>query len=226
MNRTFTLKSEGVSVRDRVLVLLITGALAVCMLFLAFTASAATLTRQLDIGAKGTDVSDLQAFLARDTSIYPSGLVTGYYGSLTAAAVAKFQTKNGLASVGRVGPQTLALINTRMGSGSTGPGGVLPITNVSVNTTSSSMPILSWNTSGNTSSVIYYSTSPLVMTESSPTSGVVISGSSMIGNSDYTTAHQASVAGLASSTTYNYVIYTRDAAGNENITWPTTFRTQ
>ncbi|MCL9971914.1 MAG: peptidoglycan-binding protein, partial [Candidatus Pacebacteria bacterium] len=51
---------------------------------------AATLERQLEVGMTGTDVSALQTYLAADPTLYPQGLVTGYYGFLTKSAVSNF----------------------------------------------------------------------------------------------------------------------------------------
>src|SRR3954470_16436836 len=58
--------------------------------------------RTLTRGSRGNDVSSLQVYL----EISP----TGYFGSLTATAVAKFQARKGLAQVGIVGPQTRAAL--------------------------------------------------------------------------------------------------------------------
>ena len=71
--------------------------------------SSLTFTRALDIGARGTDVSDLQTFLqARG---YLSGdSITGYFGPLTSAAVKAFQKENGIEAIGTVGPKTRAQI--------------------------------------------------------------------------------------------------------------------
>lgn len=74
------------------------------------------LTRELNPGADGTDVTQLQAFLAADPSLYPEGKVTGYYGSLTVAAVKRFQARYGIKQLGRVGPQTMAKLNELMGT--------------------------------------------------------------------------------------------------------------
>lgn len=63
-------------------------------------------SRVLTQGAKGDDVKQLQEFLRTFTGAYPNGLVTGYYGPNTKAAVKKFQEQNGIASVGIVGPKT------------------------------------------------------------------------------------------------------------------------
>jgi hypothetical protein len=75
------------------------------------------ITLGLDVGATNSQVSLLQAFLAKDASIYPEGRVTGHFGPLTQAAVEKFQLRYGLAKVGDaaygyVGPKTRAKINS------------------------------------------------------------------------------------------------------------------
>ncbi len=70
-----------------------------------------TLLRQLKQGMSGDDVKALQAILAADPSIYPEGVVSGYFGRLTSEAVKKFQKKHGLEAVGSVGPRTLQKLN-------------------------------------------------------------------------------------------------------------------
>lgn len=69
------------------------------------------LIRNLREGMSGDDVKALQAILAADTSIYPEGLVTGFYGKLTSEAVKKFQKKYGIEMLGLVGPKTLKKLN-------------------------------------------------------------------------------------------------------------------
>ncbi len=75
-------------------------------------ADSATFTRNLTLGSRGEDVSNLQKLLSTDISIYPEGLVTGYYGLLTKKAVTAFQKKYGVETVGVVGPKTLSILNT------------------------------------------------------------------------------------------------------------------
>lgn len=75
------------------------------------------LTRSLSLGMTSDDVKMLQEVLASDPSIYPEGLVTGYYGSLTEKAVKKFQAKFGIEQAGRVGPKTLAKLNALLKEG-------------------------------------------------------------------------------------------------------------
>lgn len=78
----------------------------------------AVFIRPLDVGASGTDVTALQTFLAKDPAIYPEGLITGYFGPLTARAVGRLQIKYGLIknstdpAAGYVGPKTRQLLNS------------------------------------------------------------------------------------------------------------------
>ena len=78
-----------------------------------------TLNRTLKKGSTGTDVTQLQTYLAKDSSIYPEGLVTGYFGTLTEKAVQRWQAKEGIVSSGTpstsgyglVGPRTRNALN-------------------------------------------------------------------------------------------------------------------
>lgn len=71
---------------------------------------------ELDLGATGQDVKDLQNLLK--TKGYYDDSVTGYFGESTKDALIKFQKDNGVISdeadngAGRVGPNTLKLINS------------------------------------------------------------------------------------------------------------------
>jgi peptidoglycan hydrolase-like protein with peptidoglycan-binding domain len=70
-----------------------------------------TLLTLLKQGSRGDAVKTLQALLAADSSIYPEGNITGFFGPLTAAAVKRFQKNHGLEQVGHVGPKTLKKLN-------------------------------------------------------------------------------------------------------------------
>lgn len=224
---TFTerIKLSTVTRKSRILVLSVMGIASILMFGLAYTASAATLYRQLEIGMSGSDVSDLQIFLATDSTIYPQGLVTGYFGLLTQAAVSKFQSRNGIVTVGRVGPITMAAINAQMSGGSMGFDRSAPlIYSVSVNPSSTGATI-NWTTSENAATIVYYNTSPLSMVEASVGSQVTVSGSTLV-NTDMRTSHSANLTGLQSDTLYHYVVYVRDGSSNTSITWPSTFKTR
>jgi peptidoglycan hydrolase-like protein with peptidoglycan-binding domain len=75
--------------------------------------SCVALTAPLTIGVSdylvGGQVSELQNFLAHD-GLLSSTYITGYYGSITAGAVAQFQASHGISPVGVVGPATRAAI--------------------------------------------------------------------------------------------------------------------
>lgn len=71
--------------------------------------SCVSLSRQLSIGMRGNDVSELQRFLATQNysgSSDTNWMITGYFGRATEAAVKIFQSINGLSPVGIVGTQT------------------------------------------------------------------------------------------------------------------------
>ena len=68
----------------------------------------ADLLTMLRQGDEGENVRILQALLAADPELYPEGMITGYYGGLTAAAIRRFQKRHGLEQVGFIGPRTLA----------------------------------------------------------------------------------------------------------------------
>jgi peptidoglycan hydrolase-like protein with peptidoglycan-binding domain len=69
-----------------------------------------TFTRPLIIGSHGSDVSALQNI--SQSQGYFTGNVTGYFGSLTALALKKFQTAHSIEAVAGVGPKTRTLLNS------------------------------------------------------------------------------------------------------------------
>lgn len=81
-------------------------------------------TRDLTVGSKGADVSALQSFLIAQGDLTAVSAPTGYFGSLTQAALAKFQAAHGITpSAGYFGPKTRAFIASMGGStGTTGTG--------------------------------------------------------------------------------------------------------
>lgn len=206
---------------------------AVSALILAapFFAYADTLNRQLQVGMSGSDVSSLQTFLAQDSTLYPEGLVTGYYGQLTMSAVQRFQARNGIVSsgtpastgYGRVGPTTRAAINAQMAGGTTGTDQTsATISNVNVAAGSTGASI-SWATNESASGRVYYSTAPL--TEVDGMNSVTISGATAATDTALHTSQSVSISNLQSNTKYYYVIYTTDQNGNVGVTYPATFTT-
>lgn len=69
------------------------------------------ITKTLYMGMFDEEVGIVQSFFKQFPVIYPEGLVTKYFGRLTQRAVRKFQSYEGIESVGIVGPKTRAKIN-------------------------------------------------------------------------------------------------------------------
>lgn len=70
-----------------------------------------TFKEQMDFGAIGAEVIALQTALKVTGDFPQHAPATGLYGLITKDAVKKFQARNGLDTVGRVGPKTLAKLN-------------------------------------------------------------------------------------------------------------------
>ncbi len=195
-------------------------------------ANASTISSSLDLGSTGADVTSLQTFLALDNILYPSGLVTGYYGPLTAAAVARFQTRAGIVSsgtaattgYGRVGPSTRAAINAQMGGGpvSSTWDPVPLLYNVSV-APSRNSAVITWNTNEPTLGAVYYNNAPLLETEH--LNSVDVSGIKAITDTSLHTSQSVGIAGLQPNTRYYYLVYTTDSANGVTVTTPLTFQT-
>lgn len=211
--------------------LLITS-LALCVgLAVPQSASAETFNRQMQSGMTGTDISSLQTFLAQDVSLYPQGLVTGYFGFLTKSAVANFQSRNNLPAVGRVGPATLPILNAQYQTGMNNGGGMVStnsdgrsatIASVGVSTNNNSAQI-SWTTDELAQGTLFYSATPLATYER--TNSVDVSG--YVARTDFNlkTSQSVSMQGLQPNTRYYYLIYATDQEGNVSVSWPTSFVT-
>lgn len=212
---------------------LVTG---LALLAVASPALAATITRSMDIGSQNADVTTLQTTLAADPSLYPEGLVTGYFGSLTSAAVQRFQAKYGVVSsgspattgYGRVGPMTIAKFNEVYGNGAGGADVSAPIiSNYGIAVTNSGANAL-WSTNEPATGIVFYSSSPLVLASESAAArqAPTITGTNvMTANTTLNTTNSVTLNGLSANTTYYYTIESIDAAGNIQLTWPSTFKT-
>ena len=180
---------------------------------------------QTELGSKGDDVTQLQQFLASNYLIYPSGLVTGYYGSLTEAAVKQFQLNYDISTTGNVGPQTQNQINNITLSGNGLDISSAVIGNVSVQTTRSDATVYA-STNEVTHLQVYYATTPLSASEASlmHAEQPYISGSSVANNSSGTT-QTVSITNLQPNTLYYYIIRSIDNSGNVSMTTQSTFQT-
>jgi peptidoglycan hydrolase-like protein with peptidoglycan-binding domain len=229
------------------------------------------LIRNLKQGMSGEDVSALQAILAADPTLYPEGLVSGFYGALTARAVAKFQSKHGFEAVGFVGPKTLKKLNEEFdnlglsfenssstGNGAPGhnggnklcipPGHMIapgwlkknnkPVPTASVplcnsrgngdkgnnppatTTPDTTAPIISsiTNSSGQTSGTVYWTTNELSTTKVyyATTSAIDVNATSTlsVNNASLVVNHGIAISGLNPSTTYYFVVESKDPVGN------------
>ncbi len=186
----------------------------------ASAASYAPITGYASLGSTGTNVSNIQTYLASDASIYPQGLVTGYYGSLTVQAVKNFQVRYGIVSsgtaattgFGRVGPSTMAQMNALINGGvSTGDTSAPYISALTVSTSTNGVNI-SFNTNELATSRVYYSTSPIQFYEGDENSRgfAVTSGQSASYDSMTRLNHGASISGLSSNTFYYYLVVVTD----------------
>lgn len=191
--------------------------------FTPLLVSAQTLSRQLSIGARGTDVTLLQTFLASNPAVYPQGLVTGYFGSLTKSAVSNFQSVHNLATDGIAGKNTISVMNTQMGSG-----GVVATTSAPVISSVYAVPsrndaTLSWSTQQSTKGVIYYSTIPMTLSDN--INSVDIGNAMVTTSTGYAQSHNLTIQGLQPNTMYYYLVYVTSNEGVVSISWPTTFYT-
>lgn len=89
------------------------------------TVSCPSYTRDLTVGSTGSDVVSLQTFLQnKGHLVMPVGVSKGYFGSLTASALARYQASQGIVpAVGYFGPITRGNIqnNCTPGNGGTQP---------------------------------------------------------------------------------------------------------
>lgn len=210
-------------------------ALAAVLLSLGFATPALAytqITSQLDFGARGANVTNLQAFFADNAAIYPEGLVTGYFGGLTQASVKRFQAAYGFDQVGRVGPMTQAKINSLMINGGWVTAPMLDVSGPAFyNTTQSqtnTTATFAFNTNENTMARVVYNTSPVMFNEGDINSNGfgAIGGSATNSANGMNTSHTIMLSGLQPNTLYYTTVIATDASGNVSIWGPNaTFRT-
>lgn len=227
---------------------LATGTLLVTLLLVttlsAYAANFSQITSQLDYGDRGYDVTNLQTFLKDNPAIYPEGLVTGYYGPLTQEAVKRFQSTYGISPVGRVGPVTMAKINSLIASGGWSIGNVIRTVwdaawgnqsdisgpqfySVNHSVTANSVSF-NWTTNENATAKIFYYTSPITMNEGDIHSVGFGATNGWTATNDGVarTTQNVTINGLQPNTTYYYVVVATDSSGNVSVWNPnTTFKT-
>jgi len=185
----------------------------------------AAITSELDLGSTGSQVTQLQQFLATNPLIYPERLVTGYFGPLTKAAVQQMQISYNIYPAGRVGPITIDKINSVLATGY-GLDTIAPyISSVNLQTNRTSATV-SLTTSENTRAQVYYDTVPLQVDESTRFFELAyISGNQASYTTNYMTSHTVNLQSLQPNTRYYYVARVVDPAGTATITSQYTFTT-
>lgn len=214
------------------------GIMAAFALFsiLGVSVAYAAISSQMEQGSTGSDVTELQTYLATNASIYPAGLITGFFGPLTEAAVQRFQTAQGIVSsgtpgttgYGRVGPRTIAVLNGLLGMGGntnnqywdTVP--VLTSPSVQYNNNSATF---SWMTNEATQGQVYYDSMPLRADEATGPGQLPYVSGNLVRDGGGLTNHQITISNLQSNTTYYYLTRGIDNAGNVSMTLPSSFRT-
>jgi hypothetical protein len=185
-------------------------------------------------GLSSEEVESLQVFLSQYPDIYPEGLITGYFGALTEKAVKKFQKKYGEDNDGVVGPKTRQMLNLRIlellneGAGKSGkiPPGLLHapgiwkkiatstppildtippvISGISATSTTATTTSIIWTTNELTDSLVSYATSSPITPENKTD----------VSDSNYVTNHDIDLIDLTASTTYYYMITSKDSSNN------------
>ena len=187
----------------------------------------ASIVTQLDMGSQNSDVTELQTYLAQNSALYPSGLVTGYFGSLTQDGVRKFQVSQVIVSsgspsttgYGRVGPTTMASLNALM-AGGTGIGGTVgdmsaPIMYPATVSVGKNEVVISWVTSESAIGRVMYSTSwPFLY-----------ASAASVSSTGYGATSKIVLTNLKSNTVYYYTRESIDKAGNVMWTTHESFKT-
>ncbi|MBI2120324.1 MAG: hypothetical protein HYT94_01730 [Parcubacteria group bacterium] len=144
----------------------------------------------LEKGTRSDEVKTLQTLLAKDREVYPEGFATGYYGTLTSAAVGRFQTKH---------PKPKLIVESLT---------VPRISDIAATTTKTSMTI-TWKTDVPTAAKIWWgSPGPLDAERMTPISTTAFSEN-----------HRADFSGsMYASTTYAFIIAVSNKDGTTATT--------
>lgn len=184
---------------------------------------------QVEYGSRGDNVVRLQTFLAANTSVYPEGLITGFYGALTEKAVRAFQELYNIAAVGRVGPITLAKINALINTNTWGDKSLrAPTLSQVTKNVGRDAVTFSWNTDEPTTAKVFYDENFVQMDWGNIDSSNLrsLTGSIALGDGVLRTNNTISILGLKPNTTYHYILVATDSDGNVSVFSPNeTFKT-
>ncbi len=206
----------------------------IVLVFLAPRLTSAAISSSLDLGARGPQVTELQTYLATNASIYPEGLVTGYFGPLTQAAVQRFQAAQNIVSsgspsttgYGRVGPMTIARLAVLMGGGSNVSWDTVPVQSAVSEQHTNTTATFTWTTNEPTQGQVYWSTQPIQSDEATgPRQTPYVSGTLAADAGGLQTSHTVTVSNLQTNTTYYYLVRSIDSVGNITMILPRSFQT-
>lgn len=181
----------------------------------------------LKYGSRGDAVKALQAFMASNNDVYPSGSQDGSFGPATKEGVVQFQLAYNLTPDGIVGSGTRGVINNLISSGVNLDTYAPAINGLSVVPVGRNVNI-AFNTNEPVMSVVYYDTASLswVNWDQREMSLKVpeITGAK---NTDiaFTSTKQITLSNLSPSTTYHYTVLVKDKSGNVTLIWPTVLTT-
>lgn len=180
--------------------------------------AAVPVTSQMGVGSTGSGVSNLQGFLATNPSMYPEGLVTGYFGPLTSRAVSNFQVAYNLPSVGRVGPLTMDALNRVIGAGRgidiSGP----QMSGLTVNRITTRTATINWNTNEVASAKVYFDTRPILAYEASQNFvAPTISSAFASVSASFSNFQSVTLQDLTPGVVYYYIAQSTDASGNVSV---------
>ncbi len=178
----------------------------------------------LRVGARSTDVSTLQKFLASNKDIYGAGLITGYFGSMTQSAVKKFQYAYDLSIDGVAGAMTKSKVNSLISDGRGMDIYSPAINNLSVVTLGKNVTF-TFNSNEAVKATVFYDTNRISWSDPVVSYGTPgISGTGVADN-NLNISKQITLNNLYANTTYNYTVLVTDASGNFSVIWPHTFTT-
>lgn len=206
----------------------ITALLSAVVIGLGASTAFAAISSPIDFGTTSSQVTELQTYLASNSSIYPEGLITGYFGPLTRAAVQRFQSMQGIVSsgtaattgYGRVGPITALRINTLLGSGNVS-GDTVPVMSAPSVQHTNTTATFTWSTNEGTQGQVYWDTSPIVANEATgPHQTPFVSGTLALDGGGLQTNHTVTISNLQTNTTYYYLVRVIDSGGNITMMWP------
>jgi peptidoglycan hydrolase-like protein with peptidoglycan-binding domain len=198
---------------------------AACLAFALIVGNAeAAIVGTMKAGSRGLNVSALQQFLASNPDIYPQGMVTGYYGPLTRAAVIQFQLHYNLTADGIAGPMTVGKLNSVMAAGR-GLDIYAPMISAVRATTSNTSANVSFSTSEPARAYINYDRNALSIRDASSSFSMPLVSGSSSSTTAFSNNSSLSISGLNQNTTYNYMLMAVDQSGNVNVVLPSTFRT-